>query len=218
MEESERLRNGHRCRALELNLSEDAHDLLALTRGFQTRGSASGCSLPGGTAVLPPWLLIIHPAQLGTVDKSHEIAFVLQLDDLRFMGVPFSCTLLMSCPLQLLLEQQRGFWGTGWSRVLPRSRSMGRCILTLPVSLDFSEPKGELLLPQPALPCCGHVNSPPGKWLCRSWLLYHVFVSPPSSPPSSKAQCSCRATGRRGVSSCSTQTQLMLMATLPCSS
>lgn len=68
--------------------------------------SATGCSLPGGTAVLPPRLLIIHPAQLGTADKSHEIAFVLQVDDLHFTGVPFSCTLLMSCPLYLLLELQ----------------------------------------------------------------------------------------------------------------
>lgn len=38
----------------------------------------------GGTAVL-----IIHPAQLGTADKSHEIAFVLQLEDLHFTGIPF---------------------------------------------------------------------------------------------------------------------------------
>lgn len=56
--------------------------------------------------MLPPRLLIIHPVQLGTADKSHEIAFVLQLDDLRFMGVPFSCTLLMNCPPYLLLERQ----------------------------------------------------------------------------------------------------------------
>lgn len=45
---------------------------------------------------------------------------------------------------------------------------MGRCKLTLPVFLDFSEHKGELLLLQPALPRQGHVNSPPGRWLCCS--------------------------------------------------
>jgi len=106
MEEAKRLQNGHSCRALGLDLSEDARDLLAPARGFQTQGSATGCSSPGGTAVPPPWLLIIHPAQLGTADKSHEIAFVLQLDDLRFTGVPFSCTLLTSCPPYLQLEWQ----------------------------------------------------------------------------------------------------------------
>lgn len=115
MEEPKELQNGHRCRALGLDLSEDAHDLLAPTQGFQMRGLATGCSLPGGTTVLPARLLIIHPVQLGTADKSHEIAFVLQLDDLRFTGVPFSCTLFTSHPPYLLLEWQQGFWGTLWA-------------------------------------------------------------------------------------------------------
>lgn len=87
MEVLKQLQNGHRCQALGLDLSEDTHDLLAPTWGFQTWGSATGCSLPGGTAALPPRLLIIHPVQLDTADKSHEIAFVLQLDDLHFTGV-----------------------------------------------------------------------------------------------------------------------------------
>lgn len=39
--------------------------------------------------MLPLQLLIIHPAQLGTADKTHEIAFVLQLEDPHFMGIPF---------------------------------------------------------------------------------------------------------------------------------
>lgn len=71
---------------LGLHLSEDAHFLLALM-GVSSRGHR--LQPAGGTAVLPLQLLIIHPAQLGTADKSHEIAFVLQLEDLHFMGIPF---------------------------------------------------------------------------------------------------------------------------------
>lgn len=168
---------------LGLHLSEDAHLLLALI-GVSSHGHRPQPA--GGTAVLLLQLLIIHPVQLGTTDKSHEIAFVLQLEDLHFMGIPFFLHITDELPTVPYCWSGSEDFGAlfGLALIDIPCRSMGRCSLALPLSLDFSEHKGELLLVQPSrdlalLQAGGFV---------ASWLLYPLSMSLPSFPPSSRAK------------------------------
>lgn len=166
--------------------------------------------------MLPPRLLIIHPAQLGIADKSHEIAFVLQLDDLRFTVVPFSCTLLTSCPPYLLLEQQRGFWGTLWaghSQIRKRLMQVDGEVQPGPCWTSLSTKESCSAHRPPCL--AGDMSSRQEALLVPGYSIISLCHSQDPSQQQRKAQCSCRASGRKGISPCPTQTPLMPMANSP---
>lgn len=190
MKEPKWLRDGHSCRALgwtSLRMPTICWHCL----GVSIHGVQPAAQFAGGTAVL---LLIIHPAQLGTADKSHGIAFVLQLDDLRVTGVPFSCTLLRSCPRYLLMDL-----GT-----------LSGLAINAPWQMPCAGRRGDAAWPW--LPSCTSVStkescssrstlqglsSPPGRWLCPSLATLPSLCV--TSQQQRKAQCSHRDRGERAA-------------------
>lgn len=143
----------------------------------------------GRTAGLPPPLLIIHPAQLGSAEKSHQIAFVLQQGDLPFTGVPFPSTL------------PTGFWGCSPRALPPPSQAPAgpRCPSTPPRPAPGPRRGAESKAPRPR-----HAAEPPQ----AAWLRSSLVSAPnfPALPAQGQAAARAATAPRLATaSSCSAQ-------------